>query len=165
MLRRTLLSATAALLLTGLSGCGFQLRGYIDVPEALRQVQLVQHGPHSQLASSLVSSLQLNQVQIVSQAPYRLELLSVVENRRSATLDSRAKVDEYELQLRVRFQVSQANGELALAPQQLTTERIYTYDADAATAALEQEQLLRQEMADDLALQITRRYLALKPVQ
>lgn len=165
MLRRTLTSMLAITLIAGLSGCGFQMRGYLEVPAELQQVQLIRNsGPH-QLVNSLISAMHLNQVQITADAPYKLEVVRIVENRRSATLDRRAKVDEYELQLDVRFQILDSKNKLVLSPQQLTTERVYTYDADAAAAAEEQERLLKQEMADDLALQIVRRYLAIKPAK
>jgi len=160
MLRRTLIGATAALLITGLTGCGFQLRGQLDVPDHLRQLQLVQTSNHHRLVASLVETLRLNQLQVTSNAPYRLELLRTEERRRTVSLDRSARVDEYELSLEVEFQVTQADETAVLLPQRLRTERVYTYDADAATASDEQEQLLKQEMADDLARQIVRRYLS-----
>jgi len=162
MLRRTLIGATAALLITGITGCGFQLRGQLDVPDHLRQLQLVQNSNHHRLTASLVETLRLNQLEVTANAPYRLEILKAEDRRRTVSLDRDANVDEYELTLEVEFQVSRnGNGEEApvLKPQRMSTERVYTYDADAATASSEQEELLRQEMSDDLARQIVRRYL------
>lgn len=165
MQRRTLITAAGALLLTGLTGCGFQLRGQLDVPEHLRQLSLVQHTQNHRLTASLIETLRLNQLEVSAQAPYRLELLKVVENRRTVTLDRAARVDEYELTLRVDYQVTNRQEQLVLNPQTLSTERVYTYDANAATAAAEQEVLLKQEMADDLARQLVRRYLTIKPTE
>ena len=162
MLRRTLIGATAALLITGITGCGFQLRGQLDVPEHLRQLQLVQSHNVHRLTTSLIEALRINQLEITAAAPYRLEVIRAVEKRRSVTLDSAANVDEYELTLDVDFQVTDTEGRLILTPQQLSTERVYTYDANAETAANEQEELLKQEMADDLARQIVMRYLRTK---
>lgn len=165
MQRRTLMTAAGALLLTGLTGCGFQLRGQLEVPEHLRQLSLVQHAQNHRLTASLIETLRLNQLEVSTQAPYRLELLKVVENRRTVTLDRAARVDEYELTLRIDYQVTNRQAQLVLTPQTLSTERVYTYDANAATAAAEQEVLLKQEMADDLARQLVRRYLTIKPTE
>ena len=162
MLRRTLITAATALLLAGITGCGFQLRGQLEVPEHLRQLTLVQHtGPH-RFTNSLITTLQQNQLQVISDAPYRLELLRILDDRRSVTLDRAARVDEYELTLSVYFQVTNRKNELVQSEQVLSTQRVYTYDANAATAVAEQEELLKQEMADDLARQVVRRYLAIK---
>lgn len=165
MQRRTLITAAGALLLTGLAGCGFQLRGQLDVPEHLRQLSLVQHAQNHRLTASLIETLRLNQLEVSTTAPYRLELLKVDERRRTVTLDRAARVDEYELTLRVDYQVTDRKEQLVLKPQTLSTERVYTYDANAATAAAEQETLLKQEMADDLARQLVRRYLKIKPAE
>lgn len=160
MLRRTLIGATAALLITGITGCGFQLRGQLDVPDHLRQLQLVQNSNHHRLTASLVETMRLNQLEVTANAPYRLEIIKAVDKRRTVSLDRNANVDEYELTLEVEFQVSRTGEEKpVLKPQRMSTERVYTYDADAATAASEQEELLKQEMSDDLARQIVRRYL------
>lgn len=163
MLRRAFLSLLAISMIAGISGCGFQLRGYLNVPEQLQQVSVVSQTGQHQLVNSLIGAMQLNKLQIVADAPYKLELVSINESRRSATLDTRAKVDEYELKLQVRFKVLGPDDKAALTEQTLITERVYTYDADAAAAAEEQERLLKQEMSDDLALQIVRRYLAINP--
>ncbi|MCV6589517.1 MAG: LPS assembly lipoprotein LptE [Marinobacterium sp.] len=159
MLRRTLITAAAVLLSTAIAGCGFQLRGQLDVPEHLRQLTLVQTQNNPRLLGSMIETLRQNQLQISAEAPWRLVLQRVTEDRRTVTLDRRARVDEYELGLTVEFLVTDASGKPVLNSQRLRTERVYTYDANAETAADEQEQLLRQEMSDDLARQIVTRYL------
>lgn len=141
------------------AGCGFQLRGAPDVPESMRQLELVMPAGRSVLRTELGRTLRASGIELAASAPQRLEILEEKQGRRTATLTEDIKADEYELRTEVHFQVTQGD-ELLIPPSVARTERVYTHDASALTAKNEQEALLRREMQQDIARQILRRYIA-----
>lgn len=151
------------LLLVILSGCGFKLRGLYDIPESLSQVALLSSSSDSQLERTLEQALEANGVEISSQAPYRIELQEQRFDRRTLSLDSSARASEYELRGEVTFRVTNQEGEELLPPRTLTSERSYNVDSSNITASDSQEPVLRQQMHQDLAQQIMRQYIRLRP--
>ncbi len=153
---RYLILALATLVV---AGCGFQLRGNVDVPEEMRELELVMPAGRSTLRTELTRTLRANGIELVAAAPQQLEILEEKQGRRSASLDEKVKVDEYELRTEVHFQVLRGD-KLLVPPSIARTERVYSYNSDAITAANEQADLLRREMQQDIAKQILRRYVA-----
>ncbi len=146
-----------------ISACGFKLRGLVEVPESLQRVHF-SASKDSATVRSVKRLLQGNGVQLVGDddaAPYRLEILSESSQRRAASLNSLAKTEEYELRSSLRFQILDQQQRSVLAPQELITERVYTFDENNVSAKDAEEALLRREMQDDLAHQLVRRYLGL----
>lgn len=151
------------LLLLILSGCGFKLRGLYDIPESLSQVALVSNSSDSQLERILEQALEANGVEISSQAPYRIELLEQRSERRTLSLDSSARASEYELRGEVSFRVTDQEGEELLPERTLMSERSYNVDSSNITASDSQEPVLRQQIHQDLAQQIMRQYIRIRP--
>ncbi|WP_207063348.1 LPS assembly lipoprotein LptE [Motiliproteus sp. SC1-56] len=155
--RTALLALSCALLL----GCGFHLRGMVSVPETLKLVHL-SHPANSRVARPLERQLRANDIKLLelTAARYHLELLSERHDRRAATLTPNAKAEEYELRSQVRFAIRDPKGTLLIEPQELLVERIYRFDENNINAKAAEEALLRQEMYEDLARQVVRRYLS-----
>lgn len=151
------------LLLLLLSGCGFQLRGLYDIPESLSQVALLSSSSDTQLERTLGKALEANGVQISSQAVYRIELLDQRFQRRTLSLDSSARASEYELRGDVTFRVTNQQEEELLPARTLISERSYNVDSSNITASDSQEPVLRQQIHQDLAQQIMRQYIRLRP--
>ncbi|WP_417583478.1 LPS assembly lipoprotein LptE [Nitrincola sp.] len=152
-----------ALLLLLLSGCGFKLRGLYDIPESLKQVTLLSDSNDSRLENILKQALEANGVEITGQAPYRIELMEQRFDRRTLSLDSSARASEYELRGEVTFRVTNQDGEELLPARSLISERSYNVDSSNITASDSQEPVLRQQMHQDLAQQIMRQYIRLRP--
>lgn len=152
----------ATLICSLLLGCGFQLRGLIQVPEALKRVYL-QSPPASQVALPLERQLKANGIQLLEaqEADFQLVLLSERHDRRAASLTSRAKTEEYELRSQLNFTILDNQGEPLIEPQALLVERVYRFDENNINAKDAEEALLRREMYQDLARQVVRRYLSL----
>lgn len=150
-------------LLTFVSGCGFQLRGAIEVPDQLSILHL-EGNQNSALYQAVERYLQSNDIVLVDtpeQAPYQIELLGEKLGRRSASLTSRAKIEEYELRTTLTYTVRDMAGATLIEPTQIFTERTYSYDENNVNATAAEEALLRQEMSENLAAQLVRRYLKL----
>ncbi|SIS45366.1 LPS assembly lipoprotein LptE [Neptunomonas antarctica] len=143
------------------SGCGFKLRGAMDIPESARLVTLVlKSGTSLPFEQALKRTLRQQDITLQAAAPYQLAITQVLENRRSITLDSDANVDEYELLLLVKFEVLNGKGESISGPLVARTERIYDYNANAATASYSLEKEIREEMWGSIAERIVRQYVA-----
>src|SRR5690554_333733 len=105
MYKRLTLPLFALLMSLTLTACGFKLRGLYDVPEALRQVNLVTEAAPSTLEPVLRSAFEMNRIELTAAARYRLEVLSERHTRRTATLTGNADAAEYELRSEVRIRV------------------------------------------------------------
>lgn len=167
MIKRLTPTLLVLLMSLTLTACGFKLRGLYDVPEALRQVQLVTESKPSQIEPELRTVLEINQVQLTENGRYRLEILSERHTRRTATLTGNADAAEYELRSEVRFRVldRQQNDAVIMHDRSVMNERVYRNERDNVTASASQETLIRQQMLQDLAQQIVRQYLRLNVAQ
>ncbi|WP_432697597.1 LPS assembly lipoprotein LptE [Marinobacterium sp. YM272] len=158
-LRAPLFALIASLLI---SGCGFHLAGYYDVPENLRQVNLdIPDDRPSNIETHLTSLLEVNGVEITRRANYRLEILDERTRRRSASTSLSADTIEYELIATARFSVSNGAGELLIDNREVRAERFFNNNQNTtAKDALEVE--IRRQLQEQLAQQIVRQYLSLK---
>ena len=157
-LNRLMCFTLAAILI---SGCGFKLRGIMDIPESARLVTLIlKSGTSVPFEQALKRTISQQGISVQENAPYQLVIKQVKENRRSITLDSKANVDEYELLLLVNFEVLNNDGESISGPLIARTERIYDYNADAATASYSLEKEIREEMWQSISERIVRQYVA-----
>ena len=144
-----------------LAGCGFHLRGNIDLPADLQRMYVDGTSKYSGLGLELRRSLRANGVELVdkpgasqvtlkiSAANYKRRLLSV-----SGTS---GKTAEYELKYSLSISLQDRDGKVLLAPQTLRQRRDYTYDRDNVLGKGNEEARFRVEMERDLVRQILRR--------
>jgi LPS-assembly lipoprotein len=144
-----------------ISGCGFKLRDAMDIPESSRQVTLMlKSGTPAPFEQALKQTFKQQGIALLETAPYTLTIKQVQENRRSITLDRKANVDEYELLVLVRFEVLNTDGKSVSGPLVARIERIYDYDADAATASYSLEKEIRSEMWQSISQRVVRQFVA-----
>ncbi len=149
-----------------LTGCGFQLREEQQLDDRLRTLYLASER-NSDTLRAVRSQLERNGVRLLEQPGPEglyLQIISEQQGRRAATLNSRAKTEEYELRSQLVFQVMQSDKTPVLAPVTLIAERVYGFDENRVNAKEVEERQLMQEMRQDLARQLVRRYLALPRV-
>jgi LPS-assembly lipoprotein len=162
--RRGFLAAVgASLALTGLTGCGFELRKAptfsfktIAVPGNTPFVNYVRRNLRS---AGTVEVLPPDQE---SKAEAVLEILA--ENRESIVISTTAagQVREMNLRLTVRFRLRGQGGKELLAPAEIHQTRDITYNETAALAKEGETELLFRDMQTDIAQQILRRLAAAK---
>jgi len=80
--------------------------------------------------------------------------------RRVLSVSATNQPNQYEVTYTVGFSVSAADKEL-LAPQELTATRTYSFDERLLLAKNHEEEILRQDMARDLADMVMRRLASL----
>lgn len=146
-----------------LTGCGFQPRGLVSVPEALQTVTLIGNSS-SQVYQTLERRLRGFGIDVVDDSQttrYQIKLYSEGFNRRAASLNTRGKTEEYELRAGLRFEILAAAQRSITGILDISSERTYSYDENNLNAMQAEEELLRRELRDNLAGQVIRRYLAL----
>ncbi len=153
----------AALLLTAaLSSCGFQLRGQYALP--FSSVFVSTPGT-SVVASALKRELANIPTKLMPSPKDADAQLNILEDRRERqilSLSGAGRVREYELKLRVSYQLVDAKGSVFIPTSEIQLSRILSYDDSRIIAKQQEEALLYQDMERDAVGQILRRMTAIK---
>jgi len=152
-----------ALSFTLLAACGFALRGITPLPAELQTLQLASMDPNSELEREVLRSLRGSGVNVVESGDVYVLGLGVEQgSERTLSVNSNARAGEYELEMRVQFQLSQA-GSTVYGPDSVAVTRFYLTDPENAVAKAEEADLIRSEMRRELAQQILRRLQSAVP--
>lgn len=141
-----------------LSGCGFHLRGTINLPDSIRTVSVT--SPDVKLRDALVDSLESNNVIVVSGPTADSAYIKISEadfGREVRTIDERGKSTGYVLILRASYEVLDSTGKHLVKPSITTARRDYNFDQEQLLSATREEELLRDEMREDVAQGILRK--------
>lgn len=151
----------AAVLL--LAGCGFQLRGALELPQDIRSVQVT---APSALKNDILAILESGGVEIAAaDADARITVDSERFSRRVLSVDpNTGKEREFELAYTISFGVARRDGTQVIDNGNVNLLRDYIFDPEAVIGTGREEELLRDEMRRDAARQMLRRVeAALKP--
>ncbi len=91
--------------------------------------------------------------------------LNIIEDRRDRqilSLSGAGRVREYELKLRVVYQLIDAKNGVVIPTSEIQLSRILSYDDSRIIAKQQEEALLYQDMERDAVAQILRRMTAIK---
>lgn len=158
-MRHRLRLIATLMLTTLLAGCGWQLRG---APALDRLEALALSGGSNSLRHELRDALEDADVAVHDGAARVLTLSNETWRRRTVATDSRGRAAEVALELSLEWQLASANdSDASPESRPLSITRTFRYDPDSATAASDEEDLLRDTMYRDAAWQILRRLEAL----
>ena len=150
------------LLVTGLCSCGFQLRGQVTMPFAS---VFVSTPGTSIVATEIRRELTNSPTKLMPSAKDADAQLNIIEDRRDRqilSLSGAGRVREYELKLRVSYQVVDSKGIVFIPTSEIQLSRILSYDDSRIIAKQQEEALLYQDMERDAVGQILRRMTAIK---
>ncbi len=152
-----------ALLLAGLAGCGFHLRGAVELPPAARKVYFSGFARDSALGVALERQVLRNGGQVLAAPPASATVAALgIAVRRNETrrnvlsVDASGKASEYELSYIVHFQILSPGGEALTGEQRILQVRDLFFDASNVLAKSDEENQLRAEMVEAAASQILR---------
>ena len=129
------------------AACGFQLRGSVDLPEALAVVRVEAPDTNSQFVRALEQRLQAAGARVVDDADAsRLIILDERLTNAPLTFGGDARVREFGLTFEVRYEVRDAIGELLLDAQAVLVTRSYEFDEQAILAASREQDNLAVEL-------------------
>jgi LPS-assembly lipoprotein len=143
------------LLLT--AGCGFHLRGTLELPPGWDSIAVSGDNPNGELQQNLVSSLQSAGVMVVEDADLTLHVESEEKSRRNVAIDSAASATEFEIELATNISLSDARGEYLLEPTRIAVQRLMNHNPNDVVGEAAEVRTLERELRDDLIQQILRR--------
>jgi LPS-assembly lipoprotein len=158
MLRRT-----ALLGLTGLAGCGFELRREPVLP--FQTLALTGFPPDSPLAAGLKRQIKRSPVQLLddpARAQVVLEALREYRDRRVVASTSVGQVREWQLRMEFDYLIRTAAGELLVPKVELRLSRDMNYTETAALAKEQEATNLYNAMHSDAIAQVMRRLAAVR---
>jgi len=155
--------AAAAL---ALASCGFQLRGVVQME--IGSLYMSADVP-SQVATEIRRSLAGSATRLAAtpaDAEAHLRILGESRDKTIFTLTGAGRVNEYQLRLQVRYQLTAPGTEEPLIePATIDVRRVVTYSESAPLAKELEEQLLFRDMQADAAGQILRRVATVHKVR
>ena len=162
--RRSLSSAAGAGVLLALSGCGFHLAGSGPLPKILAQPYLSLKDPYTDFSREFERQLKgagaaVQGVRANSSAT--IEVTKDLVEQRTLSVSKLNIPTEYELSYTVTFAVQGTDKEL-LTPQTISMSKDYSFQEDVLLAKQHEADILRQQMARDLATIAMRRLMSLK---
>ena len=139
---------TALLTLTLLQGCGFHLRGAVQLPEVMGATWVSGSGVSTDLLDAVKASVRNSNGGIASSASAATAVLALSGeqfSRRVATVGSDGKVSEYQLNYQLDWTLSEKGGEV-LREGTLKQRENYQYSANEVLGKSQEEGYLRGVM-------------------
>ena len=162
MISRRTFSLAGLLSVATLSACGFQLRGQYTLP--FSSVFISTPGG-SVVALELRRELANIPTKLMPSAKDADAQLNIIEDRRDRqilSLSGAGRVREYDLRLRVVYQLIDGKGGVFIPTSEIQLSRILSYEDSRIIAKQQEEALLYQDMERDAVGQILRRMTAIK---
>jgi LPS-assembly lipoprotein len=142
-----------------LAGCGVHLQGRAPLPAVVRQPFVEAPDRQSDFVQYLRHALLSNGAQLTPERDQASAVVSILRDsvsRRVLSVSATNQPNQYEVTYTVGFSVSAAGKEL-LPPQEVSATRTYSFDERILLAKNHEEEILRQDMARDLADMVMRR--------
>lgn len=154
--------AAVVLLLAGLSGCGFALRGATPLPVDTLYLGVPDNTRFGADLRRAIAATSPRTRLVATSTEAQASFVQVSESRREreVSLDPNGRVEEYELSIRYVFRVVDARGQLILADTTLTGTRDMPYDDQARLAKSQEADSLFEDIQRSLISRIIRRLTA-----
>ena len=132
-MKRYISNSVVIVTLLIIAGCGFHLRGAVNLPESIKTMYVqglnLQRGVGLTLKRHLIS----NGIVVVEDYQKGNAVLDILENkyeRRVLSVGSSAKVSEYELYGRITFKVTDGSGAVLTEEQSVEAQKDYQFNQD-----------------------------------
>jgi LPS-assembly lipoprotein len=142
-----------------MSACGFHLQGHKPLPAALHVTYVQAADRQSDFVQDLRKELLTSGAQLTKQSEGATAVVRILTDnfqRRVVSVSATDQPAEFEITYTVRFSVTVADKEV-LAPQEVSAVRDYTFDETILLAKENEEAILREALARDLADVVMRR--------
>ena len=159
---RLMLALTLATLV---AGCGFHLRGKIDLPAHLSTYFV--KGTDAELRAQLEDALVFSGADIVDDetlADAVLDLIDIAFLRQVRSLDNRGLATGYELTYSVKFEMHEAEGKVLLEESAISLSRALAFDGTQILQVENEQQFLREDMQREMAQRILQRLATITAV-
>jgi LPS-assembly lipoprotein len=153
-------AAAAALL----AACGFHLQGHTPLPAVVKSPYVEAPDRQSDFVQYLRHDLLSNGAQLKQEKSEASVVVSILRDsvaRRVLTTSATNQPNQYEVTYTVAFSVTAAAGQELLPPEELSATRTYSFQEQLLLAKGHEEDILRKDMARDLAELVMRRLSSL----
>jgi LPS-assembly lipoprotein len=143
-----------------LAGCGFHLRGFVDMPAWLNNISIVIQNAHRDLGPMLKNQLQAYNIRInpnVTQADYLLIIESDSIQQRMTNVGASTAPRQYLLIYDVQFSLVKAKSGAIIPSSHASVTRQLTVNSNRILGSNYEEALISKEMRRDAAVQIINR--------
>ncbi len=147
----------AAIVMTTIAGCGFQLRGAPPVSAALQPLKVeCARGVPELLCESVRDQLELGDVKLTEagDAAYVMKLSDFQQDRRASAITVQAAAAEYTLRNSVSLELISTDQVPIIGDTRLTSSESYRYDETNVLAKQREEEELQTQLSSRLAQQI-----------
>ena len=155
---RILETGAAVVLSMGLAGCGFQMRGNVDLPDDVQKVHIVGPTVFQDELETFIESGGAEVVEDPDAADATVRIGQELFEQRTLAVDpTTGKEREFEMVYLVDFRVTRPDGTVSLGPERVRLVRDFLFDSDEVLGRSRERTLLRVEMRRDAAEEIVRR--------
>ena len=158
-------SILIGIIFTCVTGCGFHLRGQLDLPTWLEQIEVVNQHVHRDLNLAVKNVLQSNithQVALASSEQKWLILEKDTLVQHVSSISSGTTARQYQLIYTVQFRVEAAQQKITYESQTVTVTRQLTVNSERILGSSDEQQTLENEMRQEAAWLILDRLRAEK---
>ncbi len=149
-----------SILLFGLSGCGFHLRGHAPMPPQLSVLYLQSDQPYSALTKELrqvLRSAKITLTQNAASAPITLQIVSDRFTQQVTSLGASGQTSTYQLNYVVSYQLLTRQGQVILGPDTVTSSHSYSITTNQVLSGINYQSNLQAQMQREVIFQIMER--------
>ena len=135
-----------------LASCGFHLRGAYRLPVQMDDTYIKSADKNSELVQVLKRTLTASNINIVEtkqQAQAVLSVFNELQNKRVISVDTQGRVQEYELNYQVSFDVAATDSDFIIEEQTIKLQRDFLFDTEDVLGKSREEATLIKEMQQD----------------
>lgn len=132
--------------------CGFHLRGQIELPEKLSPLFLEPGTSDSDVYRELNNLFRANEIKLadsITESAASLKIIKSSESSRILSVDSRGRAREYQLNLRIEYQLK--GNKISEVNKTVLLNRDLIFDPDSVLAINNERQVLYRDMNRDAA--------------
>ncbi len=150
-------SGISWVLLLLLTGCGFHLRGMIEMPRWLNNISIVVQNAHRDIEASVREQLKAYHINVYPD-PALAEYWLIIEQddfrQQISSISSSTTPRQYQLIYTVHFRLQRAKGREIMPSSQVVVTRLITLNSNRILGSTNEEDQSKTEMQRDAAIQI-----------
>ena len=156
-------SIALGLLALLLAGCGFQMKGAVQLPAGVKRIYVAtsdELSPFSVEIGRALAAAGATQAASASEADVVVRVLQDRTGRRVLSVSARNTPQAYQVYYALRYSIERGDQQV-VAPQEIELSRSYSFSESDLLAKDREEAILRQALARDLADLVLRRLASL----
>ena len=146
------------IMLSIMTGCGFQLRGSDSIEGELEQLHIIGKDSHGETGKMVKRTAEAYGIDLTPQSPWTVDLESEQYRERRLTSTQSVTQDEFMLSLELTFKLihQDADNDTSYGPIKVKREAIFQGDENQAASKDNEKQLLLSELRQQIANQVLR---------